>query len=81
MKIEDYVSRTGHLNVYWELFKTLFGKSDVTRPILIQILNQSSPYCNPNSSSYRRFTKMLEELKPKVHDMLGDNAVLMMPTW
>lgn len=81
MKIEDYVSRTGKVNVYLELLKSIFGKSDITRPILVQILNQSSPYCDPNSKSYARFVKMLEELKPKVHDLLSDNAVLMMPTW
>ena len=81
MKIEDFVSRTGKVNVYLELFKSIFGKSDITRPILIQIINQSSPYCDPNSKSYARFVKMLEELKPKVHDLLSDNAVLIMPTW
>jgi len=81
MKIEDYVSRTGHLNVYWELFKSLFGKSDITRPILIQIINQNSPYCDANSASYKKFTEMLASLKPKVHELLGDNAVLMLPTW
>ena len=81
VRIEDYVSRTGHLNVFWEIFKSLFGKSDITRPILVQILNQSSSYCDSQSKSYRRFTQMLQELKPKVHDMLGDNAVLIMPTW
>lgn len=81
MKIEDYVSPTGKVNVYLELFKSIFGKSDITRPILVQIINQSSPYCDPNSKSYSKFVKMLEELKPKVHDLLSNNAVLMMPTW
>lgn len=81
MKIEDYISTSGHVNVYWEFLKSLFGKSNITRPILIQIINQNSPYCDSNSSSFKRFTKMLEELKPKVHDMLSDDAVLFMPTW
>jgi len=80
-KIENYVSKTGHVNVYWEFLKSLFGKSNITRPILIQILNQSSPYCDPKSASFKRFTEMLDDLKPKVHDLLGDNAVLLMPTW
>lgn len=72
----------GEINPFIEVVKFMFGSSHHTLPIILLCFMEYLPSSiNRQSEANRRSIAAMKSLRSKLHKFLGEDSVLLFPTW
>jgi len=73
---EELTNRSGPINPFLELFKSIYGGSEHSLEAICVSIFDANP---PKDEVLRKFKALGEELKTELHKVLGDDGVLLFP--